>query len=533
MTGVTRIGSGTFLKTADATLQLDKDFRPLAFSAVGTFEGDVAFVGYGVTSKEHNYDDYQGVNVRGKVVLAMRFEPHDARGRSRFTTDGEFSEASTISAKARTAQANGAVALLLVNPPAHHADQAALRPFVGEGARFAEAGIPVLSVAPHVAQGLLGQLALPALQKSIDDTGAPRSFVINNAHVSGRVDLETTSFTTANVAAILPGKGPAADEYIVVGAHYDHIGRGKISSRKPDSGLIHNGADDNASGVGAVLEIARQLRERGGLARSVLFVAFTGEESGLVGSGHFVKYPPVPLEKMNAMLNLDMVGRVRNATLFIGGGGTRPAFRRILEDVDAESPLEFKSIGEGGLGPSDHQSFAMKKVPVLFFFSGLHEQYHHPDDDAHHINYEGLAEVTNVAVRIVERLAEAPREQYVDAFDAHSTLAIGNPHATTQPTTHTSRPARASLGVVPDYGSDLGKEGVRIGGTVPQSPAAKAGLMEGDVLIGWNDAPINNLYDLTDLLAKAAPGDEISLKFRRGETINVVRVTLVARRANN
>ncbi len=532
MTGVTRIAPATFLKASGQPLDIDKQFRPLSFSAVGTFEGDVVFAGYGVTSEKYKYDDYANVNVQGKVVLAMRFEPHDARGRSRFT-GGEFSEAATIPRKAQAALAKGAIALLLVNPPANHPEEAPLRPFVAEGARFAEAGIPVVSVAPEVADKLLGGLALSALQKSIDEEGTPRSFVINTARVTGKVDLETTAFPTANVAAILPGKGPAAQEYVVVGAHYDHIGRGKFSSRKPESGLIHNGADDNASGVSAMLAVAEQLAAEGPLQRSVLFVAFSGEETGLIGSVFFVNHPPVTIDKMVAMLNLDMVGRVRQENLFIGGGGTRAAFKQILADADATSPLQFKSIGEGGMGPSDHQAFALKKVPVLFLFSGIHAQYHHPDDDANLINYDGLAEVSDVTRAIIERLAASPREQYVDVFDSQMMLTEFDPSATTKPTTQQTHIARASLGVIPDYGTDLGKDGVRIGGAVPNSPAAKAGLTEGDVLVGWNDSKINNLYDLTDLLAKAVPGDEVNIHFRRGETTRIIRVTLSARRANN
>lgn len=525
--GKTTIGKSTSLHINGQPQALDKDFRPLAFSAEARFEGKVAFVGYGVSSEKHEYDDYTGIDVKDRVVIAMRYEPHDAKGKSRFGPHG-FTPNAHIDRKAQVARSKGAKAVLLVNPPTHHPGESPLRPFVPVGARFDVAPVPVLSVTPEVAEKLLGR-KIEDLQKQIDESAKPASFLVDAPLVRGEVDLDVQKTRTTNVIGVLPGVGAKKDEYIVVGAHYDHIGHGTFGSRKPGSGEIHNGADDNASGTAAVLGIARELSNHR-LQRSVLFVAFSGEESGLLGSSHFVKHSPVPLENIVAMINLDMVGRIRSDTLFVGGGGTRASFRKLLTDADDASDLKLKSIGEGGLGPSDHQSFAVRKIPVLFFFSGLHRQYHHPDDDAKLINFDGVAETVELVTGLVEKIAAADREQYVSKFDSAGMRVGIDP--TSQPTTQSTHTGSASLGVIPDYGSDQSTGGVRIGGTVPNSPAAGAGLADGDILVGWNDKPIDNLYDLTDFLRQSSPGDEVKIDYTRAGKRESVRVKLAARNAN-
>lgn len=320
-----------------------------------------------------------------------------------------------------------------------------------------------------------------------------------------------------NVIGVLPGTGPLKTEYIVVGAHYDHIGRGLSHDPTVSSGPIFNGADDNASGTATVLAVAEALSKRP-LNRSVMFVFFSAEELGLIGSQYFVQNPPVPLDRIVAMINLDMVGRTRQNTLFVSGRGTRPDFQTILEQLDQQSPLELKSIGEGGLGPSDHQSFALKKIPVLFFFTGLHPQYHHPDDDADRINYDGMEHIVRLVTRLVQRIDSAPRQPYVDQFDPTPIRLIDPSNPSTNPSTSHG----AFLGVIPDYGSDLSQDGVLLAGTVPGSPASTSGLSSGDRLIAWNEQPISNLYDLTHFLRQSRPGEEIKLDFvRQGKKITI------------
>lgn len=527
-------GPKTALSIGGRPLTLDTDFRPIGFSKSGGFEGSAAFIGYGITNAAKGYDDFAGVDVKGRIALAMRFEPHGRDGKSAFT-GGEPSAAAPVNAKARAAKAAGAVALLLVMPPAHHGQAPPLIPLAA-APYYGETEIPVVTVTAAVAESLLGA-PLAEVQQQIDSSLRPQSRVLD-VRVRGVVDLQTRPIPTANVMAVLPGTGPTKDEYLVVGAHYDHIGHGLFGSLLPGSGRIHNGADDNASGTAAVLSLAQRLKMQP-LRRSVLFVTFSAEESGLIGSNYLVKHLPVPAAKVVAMINLDMVGRVRNDLLFVGGGGTRPGFRRMLQRADQDSPLQLKSIGEGGFGPSDHQAFAMAKVPVLFFFSGTHAQYHHPDDDAQLINYTGLDQVCRLMIDVMRQIDAAGREAYVSKYD--SADFFRNPHATTRPTTgpatgpstqaaqNTSGMGNASLGVVPDYGSDLSTGGVRISGARPNSAAEQAGLREGDILVGFDGKPINNLYDLSDCLKQSSPGDTVEIAYERGGQRTTVRVRLTAR----
>jgi Zn-dependent M28 family amino/carboxypeptidase len=222
-------------------------------------------------------------------------------------------------------------------------------------------------------------------------------------------------------------RGRRAEEYVVIGAHYDHLGRAGYG---PMRGKIHPGADDNASGTTAMLMLARRyVARREPPERSIIFAAFTGEEIGLWGSREFVTHPPVPLKQVVAMINLDMVGRLRPAAatqpsreiLYIGGSGTAPAFDAILRDANRDCPqFELVDLDRGGIGPSDHMSFALAKIPVLFLFTGLHPDYHRPTDVATKINYRGLEEIVDFTADLADRLAVMPRQQYVSTYDAPS-----------------------------------------------------------------------------------------------------------------
>lgn len=519
-TTVAGISPGTALVAGGQTYELTKDYTVLSSSAEGEFSGPVVFAGYGISSGSQKYDDFAGIDVKGKVVLVFRFEPHDEKGNSRFDKDG-WSTAAHLRSKFRACAAQGAAAVLLVNPPHHHAGDALL-PFA-RSFQEAPSSIPVLQVTQGVANALLkrgGAPDLATLQDRIDHAGAPASLALKDVAVSGNVALRRNTRTLRNVLALLPGQGPLALEYVVVGAHYDHLGYGGPGSLSPGNKVIHYGADDNASGTAALVALAAQMAKSPPPDRSIVFVAFTAEESGLIGSQQFVQHPPVPLDRVAAMLNMDMVGRVRDEMLFVGGGGTAAPFERFLKEADEASPLAFKDFGKGGLAPSDHMSFAVKKIPVLFLFSGMHRDYHRPTDTADKINYAGLAGVVRVAHDLVDDLAQMPRAEYVVANDAKNAHGAG---------TGLGTGSRVSLGVIPDYGTDISKGGVRITGASPGSPAEKAGLKEGDVIVGFNSKPITNLYDLTDVLAGAKAGQKVSLKVLRGGAEITLEATLVER----
>jgi hypothetical protein len=512
----------TFLQCGDKTYKPDVDFGVPGNSGEGAFDGPVVFAGYGVVSNENSYDDYAGIDVKGKVVLVLRFEPHNTDGSSRFAKD-YWSDHAAVLNKAKQAAKRGAVAMIVVNPPNYHPGDV-LYGF-SSGMRAMSAPIPIVQVRQPVADAWLkagGAKDLKTLQSQIDADAKPQSMDLANVRVAGTVALQRTKKELRNVLAMLPGEGPLASETVFVGAHYDHLGHGGPGSLAPGSHAIFNGADDNASGTTTMLAVADYFAHAGPQRRTLVFAAWTGEEEGLVGSNYFMNHPLVPVEKIAADLNLDMVGRVRNSILYIGGAGTAVDFDALLKKADEGLPFDLRTFGRGGYGPSDHMSFALKKVPVLFLFSGMHADYHRPSDKADKINFEGMAEVAEFAERIVTGLETLPREAYVDASDSTGGMHMG------------MSGGGASLGVVPDYsnGIDAQTKGVRITGTVPSSPAAAAGLKADDVIVQFGKEKIDTLYDLSDQLAKAKPGDQVTLGVLRGKDRIDLHATLAARRSD-
>ncbi len=511
----------TSLTLGDKTYEIGKDYAVASFSGEGTFQGPLVFVGYGISSKEHSYDDYASIDVKGKVVLAMRFEPHNESGTSRFAKD-DWSTEAVLSRKAKVAAEHGAIALVLVNPPTFHPVDILLpfsRQFPG-----GKAPIPVVQVKEPVAEAWLKQAKaqeLKGLQGAIDKETHPDSLALADIAVKGTIAIQRTEKPVRNVVGMIPGKGPHADEYVVIGSHYDHLGHGGSGSLAPGSHAIFHGADDNASGTAMMLALADRFARRGPQERTLIFAAWTAEETGLIGSQHFVSNPPIPLDHIAANLNLDMVGRVRNNILYIGGAGTAPAFDKLLVEADKGLPFQIKSFGRGGYGPSDHMSFAMHKIPVLFFFSGMHADYHRPSDTSDKVNYASMEDVAKLGERLASELVTMPRQNYVEVTDSGNAMAHmagGGSHVT--------------LGVVPDYseGTEQTKvKGVKISGTVPGSPAAAAGLKEGDIIIQFGNDKLDSLYDLSDELGKAKPGDKVKLGVMRDGKRTDLEATLTSK----
>jgi membrane-associated protease RseP (regulator of RpoE activity) len=314
------------------------------------------------------------------------------------------------------------------------------------------------------------------------------------------VDIETTRATVNNVLAYMPGQ---TDEYVIVGAHYDHLGRGNFDSLAPSQiGQIHPGADDNASGTAGVLELARLLApQRGQLKRGILFMDFAGEELGLLGSAEWVKEPTRPLEKAVAMINMDMIGRIKDDKVYIGGVGTGSTFKPILEQAQKDSVFKIE-YSAGGYSSSDHTSFVSKKIPVLFFFSGLHSDYHKPSDTWEKINAPSAAKLLDTIANVTLQLASAAQPP------AFQTVVEDKP-----PSGGDGRGYGPYFGSIPDFGEI--PNGVKFADVKPGSPAAKAGLKPGDVLIQFGDKPIKNLYDFTDALRRSKIGDVVEVKVLR------------------
>jgi hypothetical protein len=510
-------------------LALGEQFIPLRSSAQSEVDAPVVFAGYGIDDPARHYSDYTNLDAKGKIVLVMRFEPHKPNGESRFAGGGEdWSVDATIAQKVRVAAAHGAVGILLVNPPLHHDDEG-LIPFSRRDTL--SSAVPLVQITPAVADEILragGAKDLKSIQSRIDQSAQPQSAALNDVSVRMSVGIKETKKRIENVAGILPGKGDHAEEYVIVGAHYDHLGHGGPGSLAPWSHGIHHGADDNASGTTAMMELADRFAHLGPQKRSIIFIAFTAEEEGLIGSQYFASHPPVPLKNVVAMLNLDMVGRMSNGKLLIGGEGTAEDFPELMRQADKGLPLVLSEFGKGGIGPSDHTSFALKKIPVLFFFTGLHMDYHRPTDTSDKINYKGMEEVVDLGQRVMEAMTTMPREKYNGKYDASGLLAMAGP--STRASNNPSG-SRASMGAIPDYsqGEDA-KGGMRIGGIMPGSPAEKAGLRQGDFVAEFNGTKINNMMDYTAALATAKPGQTVAVKILRDGKPMEVQATLVARK---
>lgn len=516
--GSTNTASATLPSGAQA-LRLNSDYVPLNFSDNGREKLALVFAGYGITANEHQYDDYLHMDVSGKAVIVLRHEPQEENPQSVFA-GAELTTHSQIVNKAINARNHGARAMILVNDPAPHPEEDDTLVKFGTLAGPDNAGLLLIHASRAVVDGWLAPSgkSLYSLQQAIDEKLVPQSFYLPDVTLDLQVEIERKTADTRNVAGILRGRdAKLAGEAIVVGAHYDHLGLGERNSLAPSqAGQIHHGADDNASGTAAMLELARALAaNRKSLKRSVVFLAFSGEELGLLGSSHYTKHPAWPLERTAAMVNLDMVGRPRDNKLYVGGVGSSPAFREIVERANGGSFT--LSFTESGYGSSDHQSFYIKDVPVIFFFSGLHADYHKPSDTADRIVPADHARVAELALRTAETLIAADeRPVFVKVQEPQRPVSGSGGSG-----------YGAYFGSIPDMGEEV--EGVRFADVRQGSPAAKAGLKAGDVLVEFAGKPIKNLYDFTYALRAHKPGETVPVTVLRGKERVTVDVTLTRR----
>lgn len=512
-----RTGTQNELKGAE----YGEDWIPLGFSASGKFAGEIVFAGYGIRAKDLGYDDYAGLDVKGKVVLALRFEPGESDENSPF--DGKKpTRYSDLRSKAIQAREAGAAALILVAPP-QSADEPDKLPPLKTMGPLSNAGIPVLQVTRALADRWLAAngITLTQAQAAIDATYKPASFALNNTRISGRVDIDPQVAHTNNVVGLLPGRGTLANEYVVVGAHYDHLGWGGQGSFKPDLHAIHNGADDNASGVAGMLCAARLLQDAKPAAmdqRTVVFVAFSAEEIGLGGSAWFVEHPTLgKVDDIAAMVNLDMVGRMQEHKLNVLGADSSKAWPARIETANKAAPGVKISAGGDGYGPSDHSSFYAAGVPVLHLFTGAHEQYHSPEDDVALLNVAGGADVARITAALAEGLRTGARPDYVRTSAA-------------APDAGDSRGYGAYFGSVPDYATmEAATGGVKLADVRPNSPAENGGIRKGDVIVSMAGVTINNLYDMTFVLREHKPGETIEVVVMRADEPVTRRVTLARR----
>jgi Peptidase family M28/PDZ domain/PA domain len=486
-------------------LHINQDFEPVSFSSSASFTGPIVFAGYGATADEFHYDDYAGLDVKDKIVLVLRYEPETFAAKTGHQGLTRYSQLIT---KAINARNHGAKAMILVNGKLAEGEEDSLLRFGGVSGPE-DAGILLAQVKNSVADAWFKAAgrSLADVQHEINSTGKPDSFAFpDTLQLALRIDIEQTHAQVDNVLAYLPGK---TSEYVIIGAHYDHLGRGDANSLAPSQiGQIHPGADDNASGTAGVLELARLFApSKGQLDRGILFMSFSGEELGLLGSAHWVANPTLPLDKCVAMINMDMIGRIRDNKVYVGGVGTGSTFQAILDQVQKQTPLNME-YSAGGYASSDHTSFVAKKIPVLFFFSGLHADYHKPSDTADKIDGPSAAQLLNVVGDVTLQLADAPQSpQFVNVVEPKPAGGGGQGYG-------------PYFGSIPDFAEI--KDGVRFSDVRPGSPAAKAGLKAADILVQFGDKPIHNLYDFTDALRASKVGQVVEVKvLRDGQPLTV------------
>lgn len=495
---------------------VEQDFQPLSFSRNGVVEGEVVFVGYGLTvpgELGEGYDAYAGLDVKDKIVVALRYVPESVEPERR----QELNRYAGLRYKAMQAREHGAKAFLVVAGP-NSPNAGKLIPLDFDSS-LADSGIVAASISDTVANALFApsDKNLKDVQSGLD---------VENPHFLGQfplpdvtvkivVSVEKVKKTDKNVVALLPPAQLTDDtEYVVVGAHYDHIGYGEIGSLagKDEAGQIHNGADDNASGTAVVLELAATLSEAAQahpekFNRGVIFALWSGEELGLIGSTHFVNDPVVPLDKVVAYVNFDMVGRLRENKLILQGVGSSSVWTKLIEKRNV--PIGFNlTLQTDPYLPTDVTAFYPKEVPVLSFFTGGHEDYNRPTDDIETLNYEGLERISQFAHGIVLDVVHTPeRPEYVAVERSESE---GGSRDT----------LRAYLGTIPDYtteGTGVKLSGVRAGG-----PADKAGLKGGDVIVEFGGQQIANIYDYTYALDAVKIGEPVEVVvLRDGEQITL------------
>ncbi len=505
---------------------LGVDWTPAGFSASGTVDAPLVFAGYGITATDLGYDDYAGLDVKGKAVLALRYEPGEDDPDSVF--DGKkASRHSDLRAKAIRAREKGAAALILVSPAKLPDEPDRLPPLKVEGP-LSDAGLPVIFVTRAVADAWLAAGAAPggapptvaSLRAAIDAAKKPVAAALTT-RVRAEVTVTPTTATSWNLVGVIPGRGALKDEVVVLGAHYDHLGRGGAGSLRPGVDAIHNGADDNASGVAGAMCAAADLArgKAGGDRRTVALVGFSAEETGLGGSAAFLRDPALAkLGAPVAMVNLDMVGRVREGVLNALGTDSSPAWQaRIAEAAKVTPELKVQAGGDG-YGPSDHASFYAAGVPVVHLFSGAHPEYHTPDDDLATLNTAGGGSVVRFTAALVDALARGP-EKLAYARSAGNGAPGGD-----------SRGYGAYFGSVPDYSAMEGaRGGVKISDTRPGSPAERAGLKKDDVIVRMAGTSVGNLQDMTYVLQEHRPGESIEVVVKRGNDTLTLVATLGTR----
>ena len=475
------------------SLELEQNFITAPFSGTKKVEGQIVFAGYGISAPKLNYDDYAGIDVKDKIVLVMRYNPEYDNPHSK------FDEYSTFRQKATVARDKGAKGIIFVNGHFPKDDDDKLIEF-----RYDRGSLLKDISAIHIKREYVDQLFkskgldFSEYQKSISENKTPMSFEFEKSKILNlETEVNEIEKQSWNVAGYLEGSDPKLkNEYVVIGGHFDHLGYGETGSLYRGSDKqIHNGADDNASGTTGVLELAEKFSSlKNNLKRSMIFVTFSGEELGLLGSNYFVNSSVIPANQMISMINMDMIGRLdEEKKLVVHGTGTSTIWKDLLNNKNSyDLKLTFN---DEGFGPSDHSSFYGKQIPVLFFFTGTHTDYHRPSDDAEKINYDGQENVLRFVYDVASNITNNDsKPEYVNVPRKESENMGG---------------WKVYVGTIPDYSTNV--EGFKLSGVSEGGPAQKGGLKGGDIMIKFGDKKITNIYDYVYALKEFVPGDKVDV----------------------
>jgi aminopeptidase YwaD len=483
--------------TKDSTSEKSACYYQPLYSSDNTpcMDKEVVFVGYGISDKENNYDDYEGVEVKDKIVVMLRFDPSESNAEKYLPTPH-----SALKNKSDLAIAKGACAIIIFNgfnsKQFGESDNIRTQNF-GFSLKANENKVPFI----QVKQSLINEIETVSgkdfakIQKEIDENKKPNSFVIPNLKMSLNIQFDKTYAATSNIVAIIPGSDPKLkDQYIVVGGHYDHVGLGTFGSRtyKNDSNQIHPGADDNASGTASVIEIGKYLKNRK-LKRSVILILFSAEEMGLYGSISFINHNKKLMPSIKAMINFDMVGMYRESFgLRVNGIETSLVFKSIFEECTLQEKLKIVyTLYSPSLPMSDNSSFFNKGVPCVHYFTGMHEKYHHPLDTPEIINYEGLSKIAKHASIFLEKLLNCDEEILLNKD--FKPKAVADP----------------GINLVLNFGH------VKILSLVNNLPGEKAGLMKNDIILKMDNVKMDNPYDYYNMLRDYSVDTKIILLIRR------------------
>lgn len=510
-----------------SSLEPEKDFNPLGFSGKGRAEGPLAFIGYSIDEGPNGYSSYkQGDDLKGRIAVIVRYEPVNEKGESKWSNFDGWSRHAELMPKVNAAVSRGAVGVILVNPPGvKDARSRALE--TAKSTRFGKPiGVPAIMLSAEEAKKILKAADtegrdLMDFRHLADEGGHGVVPLRDGAIFTMDIDVDRARMNSHNAGAVLRGRGDLADQYLIIGAHYDHLGYGYVGGGNPNNqGQVHPGADDNASGTAGLIVLAGRLKARydsladSDAARSIIFLGFGGEEMGLLGSENFLKNTPIDATKVAAMLNMDMIGRVKDDEVEISGMGTAEEFPTLLEPLFADSGLKVKQV-KSGIGPSDHATFHKAGAPVLAFFTGLHRDYHNPGDTAEKINVEGALKVVALAEECAMTLA---RRREALAAKQTTGMQAGPGRGS----------ARVRLGVMPgDYSGE--DPGVLVGDVIENAPAAKAGIQKGDRIIKWGGEELADAGAMMQRLRDHKPGDVVELVVVREGKELTIPVTLQSR----